>query len=485
MVKYYGRNECMNNSSCIHFIDIKCILKTFLKGGQIMSESIDNIKFKNKNLYLIIITLLGITSIIGYIYFSKIAYSVSINDKMIGIVSDKEKINKILNEIKDEMGKKYNKEIKLTEELSFKKIKAEEDQITSSQDIKSKLYDILDFKVDSYAINVDGKDLVYLEGKVYAQKLLQEIKNKYIGENEELKEIDFAESVKIKKKEMDINKLISYEDALNYILLGGKEIQKYKVKSGDTAWDIAIKHDLDLQDISKANPNTNLKNLKIGQEISLNLPTPYISVKTVASKEYEDEIPFEVVYEESSNIYIGENRIRRKGEEGKKKVSAELVKINGILAGENVVEEEILKEPVDAIVVKGTKERPKTMAYGVFASPSRGRLTSRFGPRWGKAHEGIDISGSVGTPIKAADGGKVVTSGWINGYGKTIIIDHENGYKTLYAHANSLKVKKGQRVYKGQVIASIGTSGRVTGPNLHFEVQKNGVAKDPLKYIEN
>jgi len=326
--------------------------------------------------------------------------------------------------------------------------------------------------------------LVYVESEVDAEKVLQQLKAKYYNESEQLKEIGFAEKVEIISSEIDINKLVSFEDALDYILLGGEELQKYKVESGDTAWDIAIKYDVGLEDLALANPEMNLDKLKIGQEISLNIPEPYINVKTIETQEYEEEIPFKLSYEENGNIYIGEKKIKRNGEEGKKKVDVELVKINGILKQKNIISEEILKEPTDAIVLKGTKERPKTMAYGAFNVPSRGRLSSRFGRRWGKDHEGIDISGSVGTPIKAADGGKVVTAGWINGYGKAVIIDHENGYKTLYAHANSLKVKKGDRVYRGQVIATIGTSGRVTGPNLHFEVQKNGAPVDPLKFIK-
>ncbi len=441
-------------------------------------------KFKNKYLYLIIGVLLTIAAISSYIYSAKTAYAISIDNKVIGVVRNQEEVDSIIEEIKDEMKNKYNKEMKLSQELNIKKTRVENDDLTTTKDIKSNLYNILDFKIEAYAINVNGKDLVYVESEVDAEKVLQQLKAKYYNESEQLKEIGFAEKVEIISSEIDINKLVSSEDALDYILLGGEELQKYKVESGDTAWDIAIKYDVGLEDLALANPEMNLDKLKIGQEISLNIPEPYINVKTIETQEYEEEIPFELSYEESGNIYIGEKKIKRNGEEGKKKVDVELVKINGILKQKNIISEEILKEPTDAIVLKGTKERPKTMAYGAFDVPSRGRLSSRFGRRWGKDHEGIDVSGSVGTPIKAADGGKVVTAGWINGYGKAVIIDHENGYKTLYAHANSLKVKKGDRVYRGQVIATIGTSGRVTGPNLHFEVQKNGVPVDPLKFMK-
>lgn len=439
---------------------------------------------KTKYLLLLVGILTVVALVSGYIYFPRIAYAVFIDNNVIGIVKEQEEIDKVIKEIKNEMKKKYNKEIKLGQEIIIEKIRADKDELTSIEVIKANLYNILDFKIDAYTINIDGKDLVYLESKNEAEKLLQELKEKYVIKNEEVKEIGFVERVEIKPCEIDINKSMSFEDALNYILLGGEEIQKYKVKPGDTAWDIAIKFGLGLEDLVKANPEINLDKLQIGQEISLNVLKPYINVKTIEIKEYEEKIPFNLTYEQSSAIYIGEKKIKRSGKEGKKKVYVELVKINGLLNQKNIIKEEILKEPIDAIVLKGTKERPKTMAYGTFNIPSRGRLTSRFGRRWGKKHKGIDIAGPVGTPIKAADGGMVVTTGWIKGYGRTVIIDHENGYKTLYAHANTIKVKNGQRVYRGQIIATIGTSGRVTGPNLHFEVHKNNVPVNPLKYVK-
>lgn len=449
-----------------------------------MKNNKRDMTLKTKYLLSIVSILIITTLVSSHIHFSKIAYSVSIDNKVIGIVREEESLDRVIKDIKNEMKNKYNKEIKLGKEINIEKIRAGNDDIASEEAIKGSLYDVLDFKTDAYTIKVDGNDLVYLEKKEDAENILQELEDKYLTEGEEVKNIGFVEKVEIELTEVKINKSVSPKDALSYILSGGEEIQKYRIKSGDTAWDIAFKYDIGLEDLSAANGDTNLEKLKIGQEISLTIPKPYINVKTIETKEYEEKIPFKLKYEKSSNIYIGEKKIKRKGEEGKKKVNVELVNVNGALKEKNIIDEEVLQEPIDAIVLKGTKERPKTMAYGTFNLPSRGKVSSRFGSRWGKSHKGIDISGPIGTTINAADGGKVISTGWINGYGNTVVIDHENGYKTLYAHANTIKVKKGQRVYKGQAIATIGTSGRVTGPNLHFEVKKNNVPVDPLKYIK-
>ncbi len=157
--------------------------------------------------------------------------------------------------------------------------------------------------------------------------------------------------------------------------------------------------------------------------------------------------------------------------------------INGILEETNIVEEQVLEEPKTEIVLRGTKERPRTVATGVFSLPNRGGISSRFGSRWGGTHTGIDIAAPRGTPNKAADGGVVIFAGWSGNYGKLVIIDHENGFTTYYAHNDTITVKKGQRVAKGDVIGTVGSTGRATGSHLHFEVRKNGVPVDPLKYL--
>ncbi len=121
---------------------------------------------------------------------------------------------------------------------------------------------------------------------------------------------------------------------------------------------------------------------------------------------------------------------------------------------------------------------------GFLIWPAKGTLTSRFGMRNGRKHEGIDIGAPKGTPVRAAASGQVVFSGWgPSGYGKMVIIKHQNHLTTLYAHNSKLIAKKGNRVKQGQKISLIGSTGRSTGPHLHFEVRDKTHAKDPIKYL--
>ena len=115
--------------------------------------------------------------------------------------------------------------------------------------------------------------------------------------------------------------------------------------------------------------------------------------------------------------------------------------------------------------------------------PVSGPITSPFGMRWGRMHEGIDIGVPYGTPIHAAASGTVIYAGWMSGYGNLIVIDHGNGLATAYGHQSALAVGNGASVSQGQVIGYVGCTGHCFGPHLHFEVRVNGVAVDPLGYL--
>jgi murein DD-endopeptidase MepM/ murein hydrolase activator NlpD len=118
-----------------------------------------------------------------------------------------------------------------------------------------------------------------------------------------------------------------------------------------------------------------------------------------------------------------------------------------------------------------------------FIWPVEGVVVSGYGMRWGRLHEGIDIAAATGTPIWAAAAGTVIYAGWLGGYGNLVVLDHGNGLSTAYAHASAILVSVGRRVFQGETIAVVGSTGNSSGPHLHFEVRVNGVAVDPLLYL--
>jgi murein DD-endopeptidase MepM/ murein hydrolase activator NlpD len=110
-------------------------------------------------------------------------------------------------------------------------------------------------------------------------------------------------------------------------------------------------------------------------------------------------------------------------------------------------------------------------------------LYARFGRKGKEPHDGIDLSAPAGTPVKTAAPGRVIYAGEQRGYGQIVIVEHGGGLVTIYAHNQDLRVKSAQLVRPGQVIATVGESGRTSGPHLHFEVRKDGTPVDPLEYL--
>lgn len=130
------------------------------------------------------------------------------------------------------------------------------------------------------------------------------------------------------------------------------------------------------------------------------------------------------------------------------------------------------------------REEARREAQLAFSWPlERATLTSRYGRRRGRPHEGIDLGAKRGTPIRAAESGKVIHSGWFGDYGRVVIVKHAGSYSTVYAHTRKVFVRKGDFVERGQRIAEVGTSGNSTGPHLHFELRKREVPQDPMLYL--
>lgn len=203
-------------------------------------------------------------------------------------------------------------------------------------------------------------------------------------------------------------------------------------------------------------------------------------VEVVVQKEevqYKTYSP-EAIYVKSNKLYKGEKKIARKGQKGIISVTELVEYNNGQEEKREVVKKEIIDEGVPTKIVCGTKERP------TFMKPlDGGVLTSNFGMRWGVLHAGVDWGVPIGTPVKASCTGTVIQAGWMNGYGNCITIAHDNGMTTRYGHLNEVKVKAGQKVKQGKVIAFSGNTGMSTGPHLHFEIRKNDTPTDPLPFL--
>jgi lipoprotein NlpD len=147
-----------------------------------------------------------------------------------------------------------------------------------------------------------------------------------------------------------------------------------------------------------------------------------------------------------------------------------------------------LPKGAPALAVQNPKAKPRPAAVkvgrvdGILGWPVRGVLYARFGTKGHEPHDGIDLAAPAGTPVTTAAAGKVLYAGEQKGYGLIVIVEHER-LVTVYAHNRDVRVKTGQVVRAGQVVSTVGDSGRTSGPHLHFEVRRDGRPVDPLDYL--
>lgn len=398
-------------------------------------------------------------------------------------------LEKVILNIKS--SQRENTEIITSHEISY-------DQIALIREPKEEILEFssvtqsIKLGIDMYAIEVNGKEEAYVKTLGEANIILDRITNIFRSEDVVEERIGYLEKVEIVKIKRDIIDFEGYKDTdsiIEYILKGTNEQRIHKVVSGENFWVIANHYGLPVEDLIDANPNIDEKRLAINTELSLIVSEPIINVVIVSKRKRVDEIPYGKEENIMSNdYYVGTYKVKVSGVPGEANVIVEEYFKNGKLFGEKVIESSIVKDPVNKVVYQGTKPAPPKIGTGNFSRPTSrgvGVITSRFGPRnfgdgW---HDGLDIGLSMNTDIKAADGGVVIYAGWKGSYGRVVIINHGGLMETRYAHLNVIKVSPGDSVFKGQLIALSGNSGRSTGPHLHFEVRKNNVPINPINYV--
>lgn len=374
-------------------------------------------------------------------------------------------------------------EMILKSDITYEAARIPKEDINDQDQLIKSVEDALVYAVNGQTLYIDGESFVTFASKEEADQFMEAVKRQYLNENEVILSAEFVEDITVEETEVKLSEIVDFDQAWSMFESGRDELMTYKIEPGDTTWDIASKFDMYVSDIAAANPEIDIELLQIGQVIKLNIPMAYINVRTKTNETIEEAIINKTVYEKTSDLYVGESKLKKEGSNGKKLLEVERVSINGVLEEQVVLSEEVVEEPVATVILSGSKWR-EVASSGEFMKPMAGTITSRFGMRWGRLHAGIDIGSAQGTSVKAADNGIVIKVGYISGYGKTVILDHGNGRTTLYGHLSGYNVQVGQSAPKGSVIAYSGATGNVTGPCLHFEVRENGTPINPLKYLD-
>jgi len=256
---------------------------------------------------------------------------------------------------------------------------------------------------------------------------------------------------------------------------------RHRVAAGDTLFDLARRYGTTVDAIAAANTLSSPHALQIGQELIIPPKAKVPAAVASAPRRQVSSSEASVAY----RVQPGDTLFaiaRRYGTTVEAIAAANgLPSAHRLRVGQRLVLPAGRRLAPAALAVRAA--RPPLAARPALSWPARGMITSRYGWRYRQHHDGIDLAAPWGTPIHAARAGRVVLAGWYYGYGRTVIIEHEGGLRTLYGHASRLLVRPGQVVRQGERIALVGCTGRCTGAHVHFEVRINGRPVNPLPYL--
>ena len=331
------------------------------------------------------------------------------------------------------------------------------------------------------AVCAEGDQLqLYLDGMLEAYK----------DPDDPTAVVSFNRTVTLEDGLYFTDSFMAYADVVS-LLSGVRQAERvYTVQQGDSISLIATKNNLTTAELCELNGITTETAIFPGDELIVTREEAMLEVQITKTVTWTEEIPFTTQKTQSSEYAFGTTHVVQEGENGIRTITAQNVySTDGTLLEQTITSSEITKEPVTKEIVVGTKLPSGSVAQvgsGTFIWPvPKYTYCSRW---YSSSHKGVDICAAAGTPIYASASGVVSKAGYErngagSGYGYSIIINHGNGYSTVYAHCLSLTVSAGQAVSQGQLIGYVGSTGRSSGNHCHFEIRYNGRYLPPQNYF--
>lgn len=421
--------------------------------------------------------------------FFGLGFSLSVNGEEVGYVMNAEDlslaIKNVETQVSEALGHSYG--FSPNAQLTFGLV--ERDRVLTTAEVEKKLISAVSEIDEMYVLSVDGEVI----GASYQQGDLQKLLDGFhsVSNRGIVLSSSFNRTVKIEKQVAETSLLTTNAAILERLTSNISENRYYTIRRGDS-WDqIAKENGLSVAQLKEMNPGVSMKR---GNQLLISRAIPYLTVSQTVQETAVESVGFNTVEVKSDDLYVGTRRVQTKGVAGSARVVKKVTYANGEITASEQLSYEVLKQPVDQVVQVGTKKLPAArgmsasgdgIATGALIRPVSGAIVySDYGYRRSEFHTGVDFATSAGTAIRAADGGTVTFSGWKGDFGYLVIINHGNGLSTYYAHNSKNQVRVGQKVSRGQRIASVGSTGRSTGPHCHFEVRVNGKNVNPWRYID-
>lgn len=435
-------------------------------------------------MYLALSACIGIAAVVVNVY--DVSYVVNMDGTDIGVVSETAVFERAVESVEARATRILGHDYAVDGEVTYTRALTERDDFATGGELETYLFNQIGEIMMGFDLKVDGVVIGSADDKAVLQELLDSIAAPYLNEN--TIEYGFVENVVIANNYITSDSNMDLDAMYATLTANTTGETTYTVVKGDTYSEIAYDNDMSLDELMALNPESSLDRLMIGDVLNVKKIIPYLSVYTVENVTYNAPIECPVEYVDDSSMYQGNSKVVTQGVEGEALVNADIMYVNGYESERTILTSETLSEPTTTVIARGTAPRPKTASTGTYIWPCSGTITSNYGYRtiFGSYsfHSGIDIAVPYGTSIRASDGGKVTYSGWKNGgFGYLVVITHDNGTQTYYAHNSSLCVSVGERVYQGQVIAKAGSTGLSTGNHCHFGVKVNGSWQNPYNYL--
>ncbi len=417
------------------------------------------------------------------------AYKLTVNGDELAILASESEaqsaIDNYLNQISDQTGMKLSYD----DDVQIEKVSADGVVFASTSDATSALDGKLNIMADAVGVYIDGNLSMYVADEKTARTAVDKVKEYYSADaGDSLISIDVLEEVAVSPAQVELEKVLDADSVVNMLMFGHIGNHYYYIAdSGCTLADVAAANNIDAAQLSKLNPTLNNSELPLGTEVVLAQSEPLIDVQVAKKVVGIQELAYKTETIDNTSLARGNENVITKGENGQEEVTSKVVETNGVVVSSQRLSAVTLEEPVDQVIERGVKivvASRSNSGSGILGWPLAGNITSRFGSRSLGYHTGIDIDGSVGDTVFAAESGTVVFAAYSGNYGNIIKIDHGGGLETWYAHLSEFYVNSGDEVSRGDSIGAVGVTGRTTGSHLHFEVRINDVAYNPLNYLD-
>lgn len=422
-----------------------------------------------------------------------VALSVTVNAETLGYVESSEQYDRITARVAETVVNRTGEEYTLDSPSTLNFAIIPKDGYTDEETVYTSLQAIVDQYIGQYyGFFLDGKMIAAARTEYVFTRLENELLSYYLtGEDHETYEI--VNDIDILRDSYAKNYIMDYDDLLELFTEPTSDLT-HTVKKGETLESIAEKFNTEIPLLKLVNGDPDLT-ISVGDELRVGKPELTLTVQTVRTVSYNEIIPYETKYIKTDDLYEGQTRVKNKGSNGSYSVTAEIRSVNGVEIGRSEVSKTKTKDAISQQILVGIKEIVPSGSF-IFPLDSSGfyKITSNFGWRTLRGvsdfHRGLDLAANYGTAIYAVDAGTVVEKGNApSGLGNYVKIDHGNGIITVYGHASSIAkgVKVGAKVYQGQTIAYVGSTGNSTGNHLHLGVynKETDDYMDPLPYLKN